>query len=53
MQCSLCDAPGTTFTKTVHVRYGILYPCEECRAHDPADLRPPDRSCAQDPDLLR
>ncbi len=53
MQCSLCGAPGTTFTKTVHPRLGVMYLCENCRAQDQSDLRPADRSCACDPDSFR
>ena len=50
MQCSLCGAPGTTFTKAVHPRHGVVYLCEVCRARDQHDLRPANRSCACDPD---
>jgi hypothetical protein len=50
MQCSLCGAPGTTFTKAVHPRHGTVYLCEACRALDERDLRPADRPCTCDPD---
>lgn len=53
MQCSLCGAPGTTFTKAVHSRDGVVCLCEKCRAQDTSDLRPADRSCACDPDPYR
>ncbi len=53
MQCSLCGTEGTTFTKVVHPRYGVVYLCENCRAENSSDLRPADRSCACDPDSFR
>ena len=52
MQCSLCEAPGTSFTKAVHPRYGVVYLCETCRAQTQSALRPSDRGCACDPDPL-
>ena len=36
MQCSLCGAPGTTFTKADHPRHGIVYLCDACRAAERA-----------------
>ena len=53
MQCNLCGAPGTTFTKAVHSCHGIVYLCDACRARDRQDLHPADRSCACDPDARR
>lgn len=53
MQCSLCGTPGTTFTKAVHSRRGIVYLCDACRRREQAALRPAGRSCACDPDAPR
>jgi hypothetical protein len=53
MQCSLCGSGGTSFTKAVHPRYGVVYLCNACRAREPGPLRPADRSCTCDPDLVR
>lgn len=40
MQCSLCGTPGTTFTKAVHPRHGVVYLCDACRVRAQQDLRP-------------
>jgi len=53
MQCSLCGAPGTTFTKAVHPRYGVVYLCEACRQREQAVLHAAGRHCACDPDAPR
>jgi hypothetical protein len=53
MQCNLCGAPGTTFTKAVHPRHGVVYLCDNCRLRERAELHPAGPSCACDPDALR
>lgn len=50
MHCSLCETPGTRFTKALHPRHGVVYLCEVCRKKEQAVLRPVGRSCACDPD---
>lgn len=53
MQCSLCGAPGITFTKAVHPRHGVVYLCDACRAEARLDLRRASPSCGCDPDTYR